>query len=61
MDCIMKKFVKLDTYIDLPQLLNSINALRLKSEQEKQKIEDKIPEKKQVEGLIKTPINKHFT
>lgn len=57
----MKKFVKLDTYIDLPQLLNSINALRLKSEQEKQKIEDKIPEKKQVEGLIKTPINKHFT
>lgn len=61
MDFIMKKFVKLDTYIDLPQLLNSINALRLKSEQEKQKIEDKIPEKKQVEGLIKTPINKHFT
>ncbi len=61
MDFIMKKFVKLDTYIDLPQLLNSINALRLKSEQEKHTSEAKIPENKQVDGLTKTPINKHFT
>jgi hypothetical protein len=30
MDCIMKNFSKLDTYFDLPELLNSIHALKLK-------------------------------
>jgi hypothetical protein len=28
----MKKFAKLDTYFDLPDLLNSIHALKLKNE-----------------------------
>lgn len=57
----MKKFVKLDTYIDLPQLLNSINTLRMKSEEKRLATDVKIPEKKQVEAVTKTPINKHFT
>lgn len=30
MEHIMKNFTKLDTYFDLPQLINSINELKLK-------------------------------
>lgn len=59
MDYIMKNFAKLDTYFDLPELLNSIHTLKLKNENEKMASTIK-PEEKPSRGSSKTVLNRHF-
>jgi hypothetical protein len=56
----MKNFSKLDTYFDLPELLNSINILKLKDENERM-ISTCKPEEKRPRGTTKLKLNRHFT
>ena len=60
MDFIMKNFSKLETYFDLPELLNSIHQLKIKDEKDKITTTIK-PEDKRPRGTGKFQLNRHFS